>query len=167
MVGDGLYLCGARLSTRASHALGRRSVKPKRSRRPAAFGDVAEGRNSEEGTSLRLDESLLDRIGLSPVRGEAKPALLRALYETLELRVGHAFASQMTDDQLDAFETIIDRNDEATGHQWLQTHFPRYEEVVRYELDHMISVLSAVMRAEKSRWEEAFPGITDPEGARR
>ena len=55
--------------------------------------------------------------------------------ETLEMRVGTTLARQMTDAQLDEFESFINSNDEAGALRWLETNFPNYKDVVAQEFD--------------------------------
>ena len=51
------------------------------------------------------------------------------------MRVGMMLAEQMTNDQLDEFESFIDKNDEAGALKWLETNFPEYKKVVADELE--------------------------------
>ena len=44
-------------------------------------------------------------------------------------------AEQMKNEQLDEFEGVIDRNDEAGALKWLETNFPDYKQVVADQLD--------------------------------
>src|SRR6185437_15841470 len=64
-----------------------------------------------------------------------KNKMLAHIYETLELRVGMKLAEQMSDAQLDEFESFIDKNDEAGALKWLETNFPDYKKVVADELE--------------------------------
>jgi hypothetical protein len=84
---------------------------------------------------FQLDDNLLRELGLGDLPAEEKNKMLAHIYETLELRVGMKLAEQMTDSQLDEFESFIDRNDEAGALKWLETNFPDYKQVVAEELD--------------------------------
>lgn len=84
---------------------------------------------------FRLDDNLLQELGLGSLPAGEKNKMLAHIYETLELRVGMRLAEQMTDAQLDEFEGFIDRNDEAGALKWLETNFPNYKEVVADELE--------------------------------
>ena len=53
---------------------------------------------------IKLDDNLLTELGLQTLPPEEKRALLKQIYETLEMRVGTTLARQMTDSQLDEFE---------------------------------------------------------------
>jgi predicted RNA-binding Zn ribbon-like protein len=85
--------------------------------------------------ALKLDNSLLEEIGLGALPAEEKSKMLAHIYETLEMRVGVRLAEQMSDQQLDEFESFINANDEAGALRWLETTFPSYKEVVADEFD--------------------------------
>lgn len=84
---------------------------------------------------FRLDDNLLQELGLGALPSDEKNKMLAHIYETLELRVGMKLAEQMTDAQLDEFEGFIDRNDEPGALKWLETNFPNYKQVVADELE--------------------------------
>ncbi len=84
---------------------------------------------------FKLDNALLEELGLGALPAEEKNKMLAQIYETLEMRVGMKLAEQMTNEQLDEFEGFIDRNDEAGALTWLETNFPNYKQVVAEELE--------------------------------
>jgi len=84
---------------------------------------------------IKLDDNLLTELGLQSLPAEEKRALLRQIYETLEMRVGTTLARQMTDAQLDEFESFINNNDEAGALRWLESNFPNYKDVVSQEFE--------------------------------
>lgn len=84
---------------------------------------------------FKLDDDLLKELGLAALPPAEKNKMLAHIYETLELRVGMKLAEQMTDEQLDEFESFIDKNDEAGALKWLETNFPNYKQVVADELE--------------------------------
>lgn len=86
---------------------------------------------------FRLDDNLLQELGLGALPADEKNKMLAHIYETLELRVGMKLAEQMTDAQLDEFEGFIDRNDESGALKWLETNFPNYKQVVADELERL------------------------------
>jgi len=82
---------------------------------------------------LKLDNNLLDELGLSGLPEEQKRGMLQHIYETLELRVGTQLANQMTDKQLQEFEQFIDTGgdeNQAQALQWLEANLPNYKQVV-------------------------------------
>ena len=84
---------------------------------------------------FKLDNNLLEELGLGSLPADQKNSMLQHIYETLEMRVGMKLADQMTNEQLDEFEGFIDRNDEAGALKWLETNFPNYKQVVADELE--------------------------------
>lgn len=84
---------------------------------------------------FKLDNTLLEELGLGSLPTEEKNKMLAHIYETLEMRVGMKLAEQMTNEQLDEFESFIDKNDEAGALKWLETNFPDYKKVVADELE--------------------------------
>lgn len=84
---------------------------------------------------FKLDNALLEELGLAALPPDEKTKMLGHIYETLEMRVGMKLAEQMTNAQLDEFEGFIDRNDEPGALKWLETNFPDYKQVVASELD--------------------------------
>jgi hypothetical protein len=84
---------------------------------------------------IKLDDNLLQELGLSSLPPEEKKKLLAHIYETLEMRVGMELAKQMSDGQLNEFEQFINRNDEAGALQWLESNFPNYKDVVAAEFE--------------------------------
>ena len=84
---------------------------------------------------IKLDDNLLQELGLGILPPEEKKKMLAHVYETLEMRVGMELAKQMTDAQLNEFEQFINRNDEAGALHWLETNFPNYKQVVADEFE--------------------------------
>ena len=56
---------------------------------------------------FKLDENLLQQLGLGALPAEEKTNLLKLMYEKLEERVGMNLANQMSDAQLDEFERLM------------------------------------------------------------
>ena len=86
---------------------------------------------------IKLDDDLLQELGLAGLPPEEKKKLLAHIYETLEMRVGMKLAEQMSDAQLTEFEQFIDRNDEGGALKWLETNFPNYKDVVASEFERL------------------------------
>jgi hypothetical protein len=84
-------------------------------------------------SNLRIDDSLLDELGLSALPQEEKTSLLKHIYETLEMRVGMRLAEQMSNAQLDEFERFFNAQDDAGAFRWLETNFPNYKDIVAEE----------------------------------
>ena len=74
---------------------------------------------------FQLDEKFLGDIGLNDLPEEQKKPFLQHIYEELELRVGTKLSDGMNDEQLEEFESIIDRKDEVIV-AWLAKYTPDY-----------------------------------------
>ena len=110
---------------------------------------------------FKLDDALLEELGLGSLPPAEKNKMLAHIYETLELRVGMKLAEQMSDAQLDEFENFIDRNDEAGALKWLETNFPNYKDVVADELEK----LKAEIKEQAPQIVEATMSQMNQEGA--
>jgi hypothetical protein len=84
---------------------------------------------------LKIDDNLLQQLGLGLLPAEDKRGLLSHIYETLEMRVGMRLADQMTNEQLDEFEMYFEAKDDAGAFKWLETNFPNYKEIVNEEFE--------------------------------
>lgn len=85
--------------------------------------------------ALKLDNALIDELGLGSLPEQEKQLLLRQIYEKLEMNVGVRLADQMSNEQLDEFEKFVDANDDKGAFQWLETNFPNYKDVVNEEFE--------------------------------
>ncbi len=94
--------------------------------------------------ALKLDNALLDQLGLSALPESEKQVLLRQIYEKLEMNVGMRLADQMSNEQLDAFEKFVDANDDKGAFQWLESNFPNYKQVVNEEFEKLKAEISSV-----------------------
>ncbi len=92
---------------------------------------------------IRIDENLLNELGLGTLPEADKQPFLKHIYETLEMRVGMKLAEQMSDSQLTEFEQFIDSNNEEGALKWLETNFPNYKQVVVDELDKLKGEIKA------------------------
>lgn len=114
---------------------------------------------------LRIDNTLLQEIGLGGLPDAEKNSLLKHIYDTLEMRVGMRLADQMTNEQLDEFERYYENKDDAGAFKWLETNFPNYKDIVQEEFDKLKSevaqsapqILSASQQAAQSAPQQ--PGI--------
>ena len=92
---------------------------------------------------IKLDDNLLQQLGLGDLPEEDRKALLQQMYQTLELRVGMTIAEQMSEEQLDEFEGFMDNKDQAGALSWLETNFPDYKKVVAAEMEKLRDEVAA------------------------
>jgi hypothetical protein len=93
---------------------------------------------------FKLDNAFLEELGLGSLPPVEKNKMLAHIYETLEMRVGMKLAEQMSNEQLDEFESFINAKDEAGALKWLESNFPNYKQVVAEELDKLKAEISQV-----------------------
>lgn len=75
---------------------------------------------------FQLDDKFLEDIGLTTLPDDQKQAFLQHIYEELEMRVGTKLSDGLSDDQLEEFEKIIDR-DQGTIDVWITQYAPNYQ----------------------------------------
>lgn len=74
---------------------------------------------------FQLDDNFLTDVGLGNLPDDQKRAFLQHIYEELELRVGTKLSDGLSDQQLEEFEKIIDR-DFGVIDAWLTAHVQDY-----------------------------------------
>ena len=67
---------------------------------------------------FQFDESFLEQVGLSNMPQEQKDNFLQYAQDQLEVRIGEKMSEDLSEEQLDEFEKIID-NDQETVQKWL------------------------------------------------
>lgn len=120
---------------------------------------------------LKIDNNLLQDIGLAALPDSEKNSLLKHIYETLEMRVGMRLADQMTNEQLDEFERYFEAKDDAGAFAWLESNFPNYKDIVQEEFDKLKGevaqaapqILSAAL-AQVQAGDAAPQPMADPAG---
>ncbi|MBC7459710.1 hypothetical protein H7200_03300 [Candidatus Saccharibacteria bacterium] len=75
---------------------------------------------------FQLDDQFLADIGLGELPEDQKKPFLQHTYDQLEYKVGIRLSEGMTDDQLEEFESIIDRKEDVIS-AWLMTNAPEYQ----------------------------------------
>ncbi|HEY1063917.1 MAG TPA: DUF5663 domain-containing protein [Candidatus Saccharimonadales bacterium] len=119
--------------------------------------------------AIKIDNDLLQQLGLASLPDAEKNSLLRHIYETLEMRVGMRLADQMTNEQLDEFEKYFDAKDDAGAFKWLETNFPNYKEIVQQEFDKLkvevgqsaSQILAASQQAAQTPQPQPTPAAVD------
>ncbi len=91
---------------------------------------------------LKIDDNLLNQLGLGDLPQAEKSGLLKHIYETLEMRVGMRLADQMSNEQLDEFEQYFNAQDDAGAFKWLESNFPNYKDIVADEFEKLKNEVS-------------------------
>ncbi len=74
---------------------------------------------------FQLDDDFLKDLGLDQLPQDQKNAFLDHIYSELELRVGVRLSDGLSDDQLQEFESFVDRDD-AKVKDWVAKNAPDY-----------------------------------------
>lgn len=94
--------------------------------------------------TLALDDNFLNDVGLGNATPEQKQALVQRLLETLELRVGTRLAEELSEEQVDEFETMTPAESDPQEivvqkqqllEEWLKANHPNHEDVIAEELE--------------------------------
>lgn len=110
--------------------------------------------------AVQLDDTFFNDLGLGNASHEKKQALMQNILETLELRVSTRLAEDLSDEQLDEFESISPKPEDSnevveqkqqTTLNWLKSTNPNYENTIEEELNklknELRSSLDAIMTA--------------------
>jgi predicted RNA-binding Zn ribbon-like protein len=101
---------------------------------------------------FKLDDNLLQELGLGSLPPQEKNRMLQHIYETLEMRVGMRLAEGMSNQQLDEFEKLmpvqtdteeVRKQKEQEALRWLEANFPNYKQVVADELEKLKAEVKA------------------------
>lgn len=81
---------------------------------------------------FQLDDKFLEEVGLGGLPDEQRQMFLDHFREQLELRVGTKLSEGLSDEQLQEFESFIDRNEEKVT-AWIGANVPEYEQDPIYQ----------------------------------
>jgi hypothetical protein len=116
-----------------------------------------------------LDDSFLQATGLGDLPEDARNELKNMLLERLEIQVGKRLTDQMSEQQLDEFETMMPApsdnpqeqvRKEQAAYSWLEKNFPNYRQVVAEEIEKLRVEVSK--DANLIRQSVQNPGSTNP-----
>lgn len=123
--------------------------------------------DDSQKSPLRIDNNLLVELGLAALPVEEKSGFLKHIYETLEMRVGMRLADQMTNEQLDEFETFYNAKDDAGAFKWLEGNFPNYKDIVADEFQKLKTEIAEsalqILSASQQHIAEASPAASQPQ----
>lgn len=115
--------------------------------------------------AIKIDNDLLQQLGLANLPDTEKNSLLKHIYETLEMRVGMRLADQMSNEQLDEFEKYFDAKDDAGAFKWLESNFPNYKQIVQEEFDKLKSEVAASAQQILAAAQQQAPAPQQPQQA--
>lgn len=112
---------------------------------------------------LKIDNNLLQEVGLGSLPAAEKNSFLKHIYETLEMRVGIRLADQMSNQQLDEFERYFEAKDDAGAFKWLETNFPNYKDIVQQEFDKLKAEVAQsapqILAASQQQAQQPAPAV--------
>lgn len=74
---------------------------------------------------LKLNKAFLKEVGLESLPIDEQDSFLQHIYEELELRVGTLLSDGLSSQQVEEFESIIDKDDTKIK-EWLHKYSPDY-----------------------------------------
>lgn len=74
---------------------------------------------------FQLDDKFLQEIGLDSLPADQRQAFLAHIYSELELRVGVRLSEGLSDEQLNEFESFVDRKEDQVR-TWIAANTPDY-----------------------------------------
>jgi len=85
--------------------------------------------------SPTIDNNFLASLGLGSIPEEEKKRMLLDIAENLMAKVGLRVEAQLNEDQLQAYDQLLENSDASAIQQWLQTNVPDYQRIVSEEID--------------------------------
>lgn len=116
-----------------------------------------------------LDDTFLQTTGLGDLPDAARAELKNMLLERLEIQVGKRLTDQMSEQQLDEFETMMPAPGDSPEEQarkeqaafgWLEKNFPNYKQVVSEEIEK----LRVEVTKDAGLIRQSVQGFTTPPG---
>lgn len=92
---------------------------------------------------MDFDDKFFDRVGLSQMKPEDRADFTKYARERLEIRIGSRFTRQMTEQQVDDLNKILDNPDKQVVSDWLGNNIPNYKNVVAEEVARLKSEIRA------------------------
>lgn len=77
-----------------------------------------------------IDQAFLEEVGIKIADAKKRQEKIDELSDDLEMRVGNAIARDLSEDQLDEFEEIIEKDGGEAALEWLEDAYPDYKIVV-------------------------------------
>jgi hypothetical protein len=75
---------------------------------------------------FQIDDKFLQDLGLGGLPDDQKQAFKEHIYSQLELRVGTRLSDGLTDEQLEEFESFVDRKEDRVR-GWIMRYIPQYQ----------------------------------------
>lgn len=93
---------------------------------------------------IRLDDALLESLGLRITDPAERAAALQWMHKELELRAGRGIAALLTEDQQDRFDVAHNAGDESRCVQLLEQFVPSYADIVYRQFSSLCREVAAL-----------------------
>jgi hypothetical protein len=106
-------------------------------------------------TTVQIDDTFLQEVGLGDLPQEKKQAFLQDALEMLQINIGVRLSENLTDEQMEELENkltpeegespeAIAQKQQAIG-EWLRSNHSNYDEVVREEVQKLKQTIRETM----------------------
>ena len=109
---------------------------------------------------MDFDDKFFDQVGLGPMKAEDRGPFAKYVRERLEIRIGSRFTRQMTNQQVDELNKILDNPDKQVVSDWLSNNIPNYKGTVSEE----VARLKSEIKANSAAILAASRPLAGPEG---
>lgn len=82
-----------------------------------------------------IDNQFLASLGLGNLPEDEKKRMLLDIAENLMAKIGARVESQLSDEQLQAYDDLVQNGNGESIQQWLQANVPDYQSIVNEETD--------------------------------
>ena len=77
-----------------------------------------------------INDAFLEEVGIHIADEKQRAAKIAEIQESFEVRTGDLIAKHLSQAQLDDFEKLLDKGDEAANLAWVEKNYPTYKEEV-------------------------------------
>lgn len=78
---------------------------------------------------MHIDDKFMEEVGLSVMPPAEKKAFMEHAEEELQVRVGQGVGAELTDEQMQQFDSIDDISE---LRRWLDVNLPSYREIIQH-----------------------------------
>ena len=78
-------------------------------------------------------------LGIENLPDDQKKLILSEIYNNLDMKIGILLADNLTEIQIEEFQSLAEKNNVQELETWLRDNFPDYKKLVQVELINIIS----------------------------
>lgn len=95
---------------------------------------------------VKLDDKLLEELGLDKFEEDEKNKILKKIYESLELRIGSRIAQKVSEEELKEFAEMTQSSQDQEAARWLKEKVPDYQQIAAEELENIKAEIKETSR---------------------